>query len=439
MLTKDLVACRISGKRIIPQFVRVDNPALLELAARMCNAFKANGTLTRSDCEETLEQLGQSCDDARLAAGLRKLFLDRAVFSVCNQVDYPAERRRLFLASAQTLRSGAYPAETAFRAQVDASVFRSPLTAGGSGGSSAGSGSGNDGSGSSSGIYADLPENDRLVSLRETGPRELLERYNCGLVQALLLFADRLVVVLEEATPALLRRLISQVRFRRLVAVISRCAPNGRPAKSLAFEPEDVKNRGTLCVRLDIDGPGSILKQSRSYGLQLALFFTAVCSMRRWRIVADVHWKNAPRRLELDETSGVVCREQPGAYVPEEVVAFAEHFKQNAPGWKINGKCPFLKGEHGLLVFPDFRFTSPKGNIVYLELFHRWHRNQLFQRLDALDNGTDWPLAIGVDRAVAQHPDVSKRLETSPYFARAGFLYRDFPTVDRVLKCLSKI
>ena len=86
----------------------------------------------------------------------------------------------------------------------------------------------------------------------------------------------------------------------------------------------------------------------------------------------------------------------------------------------------------------NFGFIAPDGTTIYLELFHRWHANQLMQRLDQLDEGCEWPLLIGVDRAIAAKPEFQERLDSSPAFQKAGFLYRDFPTIDKLLSKLEQ-
>lgn len=384
---------------------------MLDLAARMIQAFDVDSTATRGEIDEALEPIVASCPDKRLANGLRKTLEDRAEFTSPNSIDYAANRRKLFLASAKVLRSGTFSDEEEYRAMVDGMGWDK----------------------TSGSIYADLPVNDRLVSTRGILPRELLQRYNTGIVQALLLQADSLDLHFDNASLSKLRRLFSSIRFHRLVAEASYCAPSG--VKKVPANPGDVEK--SVSINMHIDGPGSVLAQPRSYGFQLATFFPNVCAMDKWKLTARVMWKDAPRQLKLDESSGLVCFNQRGAFCPEEIGIFIKNFKDNAAGWSVDDETPFMKGSGGMLIFPDFAFTDAFGHKVYLELFHRWHSTQLTARLDEMDAGAERRLIIGVDRAVAERPGIKERLDSSKFFAENGFLYRDYPGVEKVLKALN--
>ena len=411
MLTKDLVICRFSGKRILPVFQKTDDAELLEFAESLITACDLNGTFTRGDMLQAWNDVSTGFFNTKLANGLRKILEDRAVFSSAKELDYPAERRKTFLASASLIKQGGFTDEADYRRTVD-SQSGSLLA--------------------QERLYADLPDNDRLVSFREITPKELIERYNCALVQGLLLEATSLVLDIEEATQAQLRRLFSQVRFNRLVSQAESHAPKSASAQKGEFP----------LVRLTIDGPGSVLSQARGYGMQLARFFPSVVNLKRWSLTAKIIHASAygvkERELKLDDSFGLTSRDAPGSYVPEEIALFQRSFLKKRTSWRFLEECPILTGEKAFLVFPDFGFTSPDGKTVYLELFHRWHANQLLQRLDQLEGGAPWPLVIGVDRSIASKPEIQERLEASPTFRSHGFLYRDFPTVDKLLAILDQ-
>ena len=426
MLTKDLVICRCSGKRVIPVFQKTDDEEILELAERLIAACEPNSTFTRGDMLQAWSDVTTGFLNTKLSNGLQKILDDRAQFTSSAELDYPAERKKLLLASAAVLKQGTFATEEEYRLAVAQSI-ESPL--------------------GRERLYADLPDNDRLISFRDTSPRELIERYNVALVQGLLLEATSIELDVEDASQAQLRRLFSLVRFNRLVSMAEARAPKE------SFTPASGHHRPdgallqsapfqTTRIHFTIDGPGSVLSQSRSYGFQLARFFPAVVNLKHWSLSAKILHSSVygtkERELKLDESSGLVCRDAYGSYVPEEIAMFRKAFAAKNSRWRFLEECPLLKGKKGLLVFPDFGFTSPEGTTIYLELFHRWHANQLMQRLDQLDEGSDWPLLIGVDRAIASKPELQERLEASPAFQKAGFLYRDFPTIDKLISKLDQ-
>ena len=382
------------------------------MAERLIGSCELNGLFTRGEMNQAWDDVTAGFFNTKLANGLRKILEDRALFTSSAELDYPAERKKLLLASASLLSQGGFSTEQEYRNAIEERIA-SPLA--------------------SERLYADLPDNDRLLSFRDTSPRELIERYNLALVQGLLLEASSIELDVEDASQAQLRRLFSLVRFNRLVSTAEARPPHNQAA----FHGEATR------IHFTIDGPGSVLNQSRSYGFQLARFFPAVVNLKHWELKALLNHTNAygsrERELKLDETSGLTCRDAYGSYVPEEIGLFRKAFAAKASRWSFLEECPLLKGEKGLLVFPDFGFTTLDGKTIYLELFHRWHANQLMQRLDQLDGGTEWPLLIGVDRAIAAKPDCQERLESSPAFQKAGFLYRDFPTIDKLLTKLDQM
>ena len=259
MLTKDLVVSRRNGTRIVPVLQRTDNPELLELAERMIASFELNGVVLRCELDETLHQIASGFPDMKLASGLKKVLEDRAVFSAPADMDYQFERRKVFLAAAKLLRGGNYDDESEYAKAVDAvSEFKVRGT----------------------GLYADLRDNDRLISFRSISAKELIERYNIALVQGLLFQADSMDLDFDNAEASRLRRLFSLVRFNRLVATASTVAPKNGD-ESDGDEPK-------MSIHIKIDGPGSVLANSRGYGLQLANFFPAIVNFRHWRMSAKI-------------------------------------------------------------------------------------------------------------------------------------------------------
>jgi len=82
-------------------------------------------------------------------------------------------------------------------------------------------------------------------------------------------------------------------------------------------------------------------------------------------------------------------------------------------------------------------FQNKDGEIIHLELFHRWHRGALLKRIKFCEANPNLPLLLGVDRALLKG-ELASLLENSKYFQQKGFLFRDFPGVARVNKLLNK-
>lgn len=400
MLTRDLLRYKVTGCYAKPSFVATDDPALLEFATQLIAIHEESVGCRREELEENIARMTALWRDVKLARGLAKILNDRCTFSECLEQDYPALRHDLFLRTARLLADENCPDNPAsFREKVmeGETVLQNE-------------------------IYADLPENERLLSLKKTFPRELLERYNLSLVQSLLLFSEGLECQVSAEDPALLRRLFKYLKFFRLL---------------FSAELADGRKKGAVpMIRLKIDGPASILENSTKYGLQLASFFPAICTLKAWKASSGLKLRDKPLRLALDETSKLVCPYTNfGAYIPDELKMFQDYFNGKAASWRLVQRSAYLRMEGNRLAFPDFRFRSDDGAEFDLELFHQWHKGPLTERMDYLEKHPETPLLLGVDRACLKGDDSLKERFSK---LRGCFLFSSFPGVENVVKHLEE-
>ena len=409
MLTSDLITASLRSGNLRPGFVRATLPDRLALAEQLIAAYRdaAAERLTAAALDESVEPLLDGAADRRFAKALRKLLDDRSTFSSVAEQDFPALRAELFAASAALLQGERPFADLAeFQAALSERLPAHPLL-------------------EPRRIYADLPENDCLLQFEDITAPQLLDRYNLALVQALLLGATHLDLTIADPEPQRLRRIFKYLRFFQLLATVE--AAPGAPKADGA----------PLRLHLVVDGPASILEQSRRYGLQLASFFPAVCTAAEWRLVAEVTWRDKPATLELDQESRLVCPYHNfSAYVPDEIKLFHRHFQESVSDWKIVGHTPFLRGPGREVIIPDLSFEHQDGALVHLELFNRWHASGLPQRLAWLAKHPKQSVVLGVDRTLARKPELAEALDRSSWFAEHGFLYRDYPTVDKTRRAL---
>jgi len=416
MLTKDLLRFRSVGGAAKPQFVDPAEPQLLRLAAELLECYRLGDgeTVSARELEEQTAPLISVARDLKLAKGLNKIILDRCRFVLPEGFDYAAHRRDIFLASARILRDG--PEELtpeALRTAVGDAVDPSarPLL--------------------ERNLYADLPGNEMLSQPPSMYPKELLERYNCTLVQSLLLYSGSMEVTVTEPEPAKMRRLFKYLRFFRLLAKVT--ASGRLPGKNSDAAPTELK--------LEIDGPTSLFEQTTRYGLQLASFFPALCGLQNWKLKTTVKPRERELRLTLDQEFGLVSPYHNfGAYVPEEFGMFEKLFAEKCSDWQIAAGAFLFQRDTREVFFPDFSFrpAGGAGATIHLELFHRWHATPLLRRLEYLEQHPELPLILGVDRALSKRPELAARLEASTFFQTSGFLFRDFPGVDTVERTLRK-
>ena len=396
MLTKDLLQFKNSGKNIKPIFVDENNPALLDFSQQLLAIYIESIGKTRSELNELTDLVIQGSDHLTFAKSINKILSDRSEFSLPKAED-PATRRALLLKkSADLLRNKDTQRYEDFRQELlTSSTVSQPL-------------------------YADLPEYEQLQKVKSITPLQLLQRLNMHQVQGLLMSANKLNVTLTQTNATELRRVLKFLKFFRLLVSMRK------------------KNDTVI---LDIDGPLSILDGSRKYGLQMASFFPIICHLTQWQISAEVKPKRSVKTLKLDQHSELVCHyRNMSTYIPQEVRMFAEHFKKTVDDWQFLPDTPWFTLERGRLIFPDFTLRHSCGKIVYLEIFHRWHKGELLQRIEDIKT-IDGNYILAIDRYLLKgklaviNDDFPEEIPALD--AHQHFLFTDYPSVSRLQKCLT--
>ena len=410
MLNKDLIRYRRMKDRLKPSFIDVSDWRMLKLAEQLLTVYANSTGMTRSEIDEQVTMIINGQRDLKLGKGLNKICQDRTDFGKTHEIDYPAQRKELFLASAAILKESSFDDYHDFQMEVFRRTEKFGEFAQGE-------------------FYNDLPQNETLVNFKVLNPRQLLERYNCSLVQSLLLHAGEISLEISGAHPQKLRRLFKYLKFFRLLADIRCTKFKGRG-----------KNKEPSIIKMTIDGPASLFENTNKYGLQLASFFPAIPDLEKWSLSSTVKLNNKYFVLKVDQKSGLVSHYRNfSSYVPEEIKIFHNQFKEKAKGWEVIGNTPFIHSKAGEMIFPDLSFENSEGKIFHLELFHRWHMAPLLRRLEECEDPAFENLIIGIDRALINKGGLKETLEESLWFQEKGFLFRDFPgvtTVERKLKSL---
>ena len=388
MLTKDLLRHRLGHGTVTPQLLKA-TPSIVELTTAILAHWNGGIGGRLGDLEDAAMPILHQTKSLLVAKGLQKLILDECRFA--DAASAVVLREQAFAHSARLLAKAPPTGET-HRAAVAQAVGLSADAL-------------------QEGLYADLPDFARLEAGCSLGVPELIGRYNLAQCQGLLLTAKELTVTIHDSDTALRRKLLANLRFRRLLA--------------------EVAGTGTA-LTLIVSGPGSVLDQAARYGMNLALFLPALACCRRWNATAWVQpaRTGAPLELALSDETGLVGDSRLLGHVPEEVTVFAQTLATACPEWRLAEPEPIqLPG--GELVVPDLCIVAG-GVTTPVELFHRWHANGLTRRLAQLAKNGAPRLLIGVDRAVAKRPEF-KGLDDHPAFAARGFRFSEMPTV-RVLK-----
>jgi predicted nuclease of restriction endonuclease-like RecB superfamily len=359
MLTGNLVRVKTTSKgRIIPMYLRRDDPRWLEVAESLLLIFREGVGLTRGEIEAEIDELiGEGI--ATLAhRGLAKVLEDRAEFEVVADVPPETVRDKVFLAAAEQRRSLARAAHaggrTPFRREAVLEAVAKEL--------------GLEPEKVAAALFADLKDENRLLRFDDLDAQRLVDRYNVALAQAVLIRSVLVTAEVRGEKPARYRQLFRQLKFHRLLYRVQ-----GNMSEGYLFH---------------IDGPLSLFSATNKYGLQMALFLPTLLLCRDFRLDAELRWgpRREPRVFHLDADDGLVSHQaDTGTYVPAEVGAFLERFRQVAPAWDVTEATEFIElGREGMWV-PDYRFIHrATGTDVFVEILGFWKRSSVERLLQLL-------------------------------------------------------
>ncbi len=253
-------------------------------------------------------------------------------------------------------------------------------------------------------LFCDLPETHVLRAQSDRDAEALLQRYDLGCQQAVLLRALRVEVDVHTRDGAALRALFHWLKFRRL---LWRCERLPRPTAPEGAPPRD----GPPAVRLQIDGPAALYAQSTRYGVQLAQLVPALRRFERWQLRAEVRWGRERQALRYQLEGGAMAtRDRSGAggagdaaapfaavttpAVADEVRRLCDDIERLDGGWTARPSAE-VEDVPGLGVFvADLELRHDDGGRVWVEIMGFWSRDAVFQRADLLRRGLTVPVLL---------------------------------------------
>ena len=208
-----------------------------------------------------------------------------------------------------------------------------------------------------------------------TDGRGLLARYNVAQVQAALFDAVSMTVWAADDFKTILR----YAKLARLMHTIGRAGP-GRYV-------------------FHFDGPASVLRETRRYGVAMAKFLPALVACRGWRMHAVVQ---TPRRgwsvaLDLSPADRLNSHLPPPEQFDSAVEAAlaAKWGNEKRDGWTIDREGEILHtGQH--VFIPDFTFRHDDGRTALLEIVGFWTPEYLQAKADTLKHFKDHYILLAV-------------------------------------------
>ncbi|HEX3447818.1 MAG TPA: DUF790 family protein [Isosphaeraceae bacterium] len=359
MLTGALVRVKIAKQRVVPLYIDREAGRWLEAAESLLLLFREGIGMTRGEIEAEIDALfGGGGKATQVYRGLAKILEDRAEFEVVADVPPEVIREKVFTAAAdyrRQLRSKLTgPVQrNAFRRDEILNAVARDLNM--------------EPDAVATSLFADLRDEIRLLSFTDMNAQWLIDRYNVGLAQAVLLRSVLVKVEVRNERPARYRQLFRRLKFHRLL-----------------YKVEGSMRDGYV---FHMDGPLSLFSATTKYGLQVALFLPALLHCSNFRLEAELRWgpRREPRSFLLEPRDGLVTHQgDTGTYTPVELKAFVERFHQVATDWVISECTDVIElGREGVWV-PDYRLVhTPTGNDVFVEVLGFWKRSSV-ERLTRL-------------------------------------------------------
>ncbi len=229
-------------------------------------------------------------------------------------------------------------------------------------------------------LFADVIQFHRLKTFEgyDTA-QQLLARYNVAQSQAVLYDAVSMVVWAQEDFKLILR----YAKLARLMHSIVR------------------KSDGTYLITFD--GPVSVLKQTRRYGVAFAKFLPALLSCSGWKMNAVIQyrrssWQNRFCLSPADGlTSNVDVADLFDSKLEENFAAkWGDHLRN---GWRLvrEGEVLF----EGQKVFvPDFLFVHASGRRVLMEVVGFWTPEYLEAKLETLATFSNHRIVLAIANTI---------------------------------------
>jgi len=345
MLTLDLLRCRVKDDVVTPIYIS-SSGRYFNVANQVIAIY--HGCLGRAlgELERELDELAGSAADYKVYRGFAKLMADAMDLAPPAEVDAEALRRQVF-----TLAAGMGPLarradllfpdtvaekapEIAARAGVPAETLPTAL-------------------------YADLRECQVMCALDASiGPKELIERYNTALAQAMLFRAVQMVADVYDNY----RTIFKYLKLTRLMHVIT---------------PIDGG------YRLRIDGPASLFTHVERYGVAMANLLPAILKGTRWRLVAKVRVGPDEKLFHLSRKEGLTShyRDEPEFNSAAEEALFRRFSRKAKSKWTIEREGAVLSSPDTVMI-PDFTFRHEDGRVAHLEIVGFWTPQYLARKLE---------------------------------------------------------
>jgi hypothetical protein len=350
MLTGDLALSWRRGDRINPRYIRTDDANYLQAASGLISIFEQNENSTRFELTKELDEFVGYGTDYKIMRGLIKLLLDRCEFETSSAAEPIEIRRSLFLAAKNfhpVVRDENAKTEIIEIVAQELNCNAEEIIPS---------------------LYADLSDNQKLVSFETLSPRELIDRYNLAQAQALLYKCLEMKLWIEPQSASGFREIFNAIKSFRLIHSIKGNAVNG--------------------YQITLTGPVSMFHRSQKYGVQMAVFLPALLNSKGWRMSAEIHSKEKGNAFyELDSQQKLLRSHYDTApeYENPVIEKLMTNWEKLKSEWTLEQNREVV--DLGQTAFiPDLVLRHPNGKKVYLDVLGFWTPDSLKKRLKEFES-----------------------------------------------------
>jgi len=392
MLTADLLRTWKKGPYTGPKYIRPEDPEYLKLAAELIHLVNAHKGRTRGELQEALRLHLADSPDYLIHRGLSKLLLDLCEFHivVAGGMEPVALRKKLFQLSAENRPVVLSPdilhpvtredilLSVASELQVPSEIVLSDM-------------------------YADLPENHLLATFEPPTPAWLLQRYNVALAQAILYNCVRMRLIAYRNIPARYKQLFKFIKFYRLMHSVTGDLDGG--------------------YEILLDGPASMFRLSKKYGIRMAAFLPALLLCTKWKMEAEIVYPDQDKRyFILDSETHKLESHYKDATQYDSLLEerFAERFEKLDSAWILERETEIVNLKETVFI-PDFAFRHKHdGRVGLLEIVGFWRTDYIERKLTKLKRAGLQNLVIAVSEDLNVSESDFKGIPGSVFFFKTA-------------------
>ena len=353
MLPTELLMFKVKAGLVVPRKLK-PSPSNLGLVTALVGVFESHLNDKRFQLEEDFKALEVGRSDYRVVRGLAHLLgNDNAEFETGGSVEPGVVREKVFElaqgAPHSRGRAGQILAEAARALNVDSPEEALDL------------------------LYADLSDQQRLVSFDPPEPESLLQRFDLAQAQGMLYRAYSLTITAHRNEPARYKQLLKYTKLFGLMVTVEGDADIG--------------------FTLTMDGPTSLFSGTTRYGLALAKFLPALLHVTKWDLSAalkprkDLSWTDPNDEewsFQLTSEDGYVSHyKEPKDHDSALESGFAERFGKLQTDWILEREVDLVPVPGGVII-PDFRLLHEDGRSVLVEIVGYWRPEYLRKKFELL-------------------------------------------------------